>query len=369
MNLNSLQQKILTHLEPLPTGNQDWATASIVERGKFTIGETVTGILRSLRRGEPMIWDPWILKDDNIYRMFYLKGLEGQNPWWTVSNICGAISTDMDTWQDLGSILEPEPSNNWESGRVCAGCTYQEDGIYYLFYSAGGKQESYLKNEAIGLATSTDGLHFSRTSNNYLLKPEDDDLWYGRSQWTDHFHWRDPYIFKDDKTGNYYMFICASSKAIGNFQGCIGLAVSDKIGGPYKLLPPAIEAPTDAIDWPYYHMERPQVIYKDGKYHLFFSCFKTLMNPRWLQKMPPKKITNSSLYWYISDNVTGPYEPANDDFIVSGSEKTGMYGTNFLQISMEAEKLIAYGWYHRLHTLAVSQRFQVNWKDTISLVP
>nr|MBA2748712.1 glycoside hydrolase family 68 protein [Tatlockia sp.] len=188
------------------------------------------------------------------------------------------------------------------------------------------------------------------------------------SQWTGHFHWRDPYIFKDDKTGNYYMFICASSKAIGNFQGCIGLAVSDKIVGPYKLLPPAIEAPTNAIDWPYYHMERPQVIYKDGKYHLFFSCFKMLMNPKWLEKLAHKKITNSSLYWYISDNVTGSYKPANDDFIVSGSEKTGMYGTNFLQISTPSEKLIAYGWYHRLHTLAVSQRFQVNWKDTGSLV-
>ena len=73
MNLNSLQQKILTHLEPLPTGNQDWATASIVERGKFTIGETVTGILRSLRRGEPMIWNSWILKDGDVYRMFYLN--------------------------------------------------------------------------------------------------------------------------------------------------------------------------------------------------------------------------------------------------------------------------------------------------------
>ena len=367
MNLNSLQQKILTRLESLPTGSQDWANTSIIERGKFTISQTVTGILRSLRRSEPMIWDPWILKDDDVYRMFYLKGLEGQNPWWTVSNICSAISTDMEQWQDLGTILEPEPANNWESGRVCAGCTYKEDGIYYLFYSAGGKQEPDLKNEAIGLATSNDGWHFSRTSNNYLLKPEDTDIWYGRSQWTGHFHWRDPYIFKDAKTSKYYMFICASSRVVGNFQGCIGLAVADNISGPYKLLPPAIEAPNNAVDWPYYHMERPQVIYKDGKYHLFFSCFKALMNQNWLQKSPSKKITNSSLYWYISDRVTGPYKPANDDLIVAGSEKTGMCGTNFLQVSTEAEKFIAYGWYHRLHALAVSQAFPVHWQDTISI--
>lgn len=71
------------------------------------------------------------------------------------------------------------------------------------------------------------------------------------------------------------------------------------------------------------------------------------------------------MYWYVADRIEGPYQPVNnDDFIVKGSEKTGMYGTNFLQISTEPEEFIAYGWYHRLHTLAVSQAFQVNWKNT-----
>lgn len=149
-------------------------------------------------------------------------------------------------------------------------------------YSAAGNEGIHLKTEAIGLATSHDGLHFTRSSNNYLLKPDDDDPWYGIWDWTAHFHWRDPYIFKDD-TGKYYMFICASAKTPGYFQGCLGLAVADKITGPYKILPPAVQIPIDtAEDWPYYHLERPQVIYKGGKYHLFFSCFKMYMNPRWL---------------------------------------------------------------------------------------
>lgn len=366
MKLHPLQQKIITYLEPLPTGYHESIKVNIIGRGKLKLSETVTGILRRWRQGEPMIWDPWILKDDDVYRLFYLKGIEGQTPWWTISNICGAISTDLEHWQDLGILLEPNPANDWESGRVCAGCTYKEDGVYYLFYSAGGKELPHLKNEAIGLATSTDGLHFSRCSDRPLLVPKDDDQWYGRSDWTGHFHWRDPYIFKDDSTGNYYMFICASSKVAGDFQGCIGIAVADKMSGPYKLIPPAIEAPVDAGEgWPYYHLERPQVIYKNGKYHLFFSCFKIYMNPQWLEKLKHKKITNSSLYWYVSDNLTGPYEPVNDeDYVVTGSEKTGMYGTNFLQISTEPEKLIAYGWYHRLNALEVSPTFEVSWKDT-----
>lgn len=365
MNLNTLQQKIISTIEPLPLRNPLAASTNLIERGQIRIGETITGILRSLRQGEPMNWDPWILKDGDVYRLFYLRGLEGQNPWWTVSKICGAISTDMKQWQDLGTILEPEPANAWESGRISAGCTYKEDDTYYLFYSAGGKELPDLKNEGIGLATSRDGLHFSRHSKEYLLRPDDSDRWYGRSNWTLHYHWRDPYIFKDDKTGSYYMFICASSKVSGNFQGCIGLAVADKISGPYKLLPPALEAPVDAADnWPYYHLERPQVIYKGGKYHLLFSCFKMFMNQKWLQTLKHKRITNSSLYWYISDSITGPFKPVNDDeYIVRGSERTGMYGINFLQVS-NPEEFIAYGWYHRIHALEVSPAFRVIWKNT-----
>jgi len=62
----------------------------------------------------------------------------------------------------------------------------------------------------------------------------------------------------------------------------------------------------------------------------------------------------------VSDNVEGPYQPINNDFIVRGSEKTGMYGTNFLQISTAPEEYIAYGWYHRLHALEVSSAYRVN---------
>ena len=132
MRLHPIQQKIITYLEPLPAAHQDSAKVSIIERGKLRISETVTGMLRRLRQGESMIWDPWILKDGDIYRLFYLEGVEGQNPWWTISKICGAISTDLEHWQDLGTLLEPELVNDWESGRVCAGCTYKEDGVDYI---------------------------------------------------------------------------------------------------------------------------------------------------------------------------------------------------------------------------------------------
>lgn len=133
MRLNRLQQKIISILEPLPVENKLLASASLIEQSQIRISETVTKIWRSLRRIEPMNWDQWILKDGDVYRMFYLRGTPETIPWWASGKICGAISSDMKHWQDIGTILEPEPANYWESGRMCAGCTYKEDGISHLF--------------------------------------------------------------------------------------------------------------------------------------------------------------------------------------------------------------------------------------------
>ena len=54
-------------------------------------------------------------------------------------------------------------------------------------------------------------------------------------------------------------------------------------------------------------MERPQVLYRDGQYHLFFSSGVSLINPLWIKQVGSERITHSSLYWYISENLTGPF--------------------------------------------------------------
>lgn len=363
MKLSRFQRQILQYLEPLPTAYMNSKAITWSEWSQVRLSKLATGLLRRSRSGNPL-WDPWILKDGDVYRLYYLEGVEGTDPWWSYSRICGAISTDLKQWEPLGVLLEPELENAWESGRVCAGCTYQEAGTYYLFYSAGGQAAPHLHNEGIGLATSTDGIHFSRQSHQPLLIPKADDRWYTRSNWTGHFHWRDPYLFKDLQTGKYYLFICASAKIPGNFQGCIGLAVADKITGPYQILPPVITISEDLEPWAYYHMERPQVIHRNGMYYLFFSCFKQFFNPDWLRTTQQNQINNSSLYWYVSDQITGPYQPVDPkNFVVPGSERTGLYGTSFLQTSTNPETTIAYGWYHRLHTLEVSDTFRVLWQD------
>lgn len=337
--------------------------ASLIElapRGRGLLSRT----LRSLNRSD-YIWDPWILPDGELYRMFYLRSPKPDPsvPWWSQGKIYGAISRDFQRWESLGAVLEPDPSLDWASGRMLAGSTYKENGVYYLFYSAAGKGQAALSDEKVALATSIDGIHWQRYSDQPLISDRDRSRFYG--DYRLHHHWRDPYLVKDPDTGKYCLFISAFHKASvadHRYLACIAIAVADQITGPYELLP-AATAPTfaDPQGWSFAEMERPQIIHRHGQYHLFFSCWPWHVNPYWSEKLEGDRITDCSLYWFVSDKLTGPYAPADEIPIVSGSERSGIYGTNFFALN---DDLIAIGWAHRLYVLQITSAFRVAWSGS-----
>jgi Glycosyl hydrolases family 43 len=316
-------------------------------------------------------WDPWILKDGDEYRLFYLMAPKpnAADNFWSQSSIYGAVSKDLRNWQTTGVVLAPSSENEWESGRIMAGNTYKKDGIYYLFYSASGGGE-LLKNERIALATSTDGLKWQRASNEYLFSEDEWSQWYGKKIDTGHFHWRDPYIIQDSASGKYCMFITAhlNHNTSSRYQGCIALATAIELAGPYTLQPPVAGPKISGIeDWPFTEMERPQVIYRKGKYYMFFSCWLSNLNPEWLGRVGGDRLRESSLYWFVADCITGPYQPVANVPVVPGSKDTGMYATNFLD-TVDPAAAIAFGWNHRIFTLEVFGRFDVSFdRDSIQI--
>jgi Glycosyl hydrolases family 32 N-terminal domain len=344
-------------------------------------------------------WDPWILKDRDIYRLFYLSGRTDQAPWWKTSWICEAQSSDMRQWQHLGPVLQPLNNQGWESGRLFAGSAYKEADNYYLFYSAA--RESDIATEAIGLATSTNGTDWQRLEHPILtFQPEipsnlvsnlvSKSVYAGRDIQSSHLHWRDPYVVKDPISQQYYLFFCASVRAAAGepsfYQGGVGIAmakpskgIANHIGGPYQILAP-VAGPgvttADAAAWPFHHLERPQIIYFQGQYHLFFSCFKDFVNPIWLSQIGADRVSDSTLYWYVSNSITGPFEPISSLPVVPGSESTGLYGTtfsplpvleNWQQIHSASEvKLAVLGWYSNSFRLAIAQEFYGIWNFSSS---
>jgi beta-fructofuranosidase len=335
--------------------------------------------LSSLLLG-PRQWDPWIFKDENVYRLFYLEDakkrpISTSGWWWDDGKICQAISNDGSHWKKVGTVLEPNPGNPLESGRLMAGSIYKENNKYYLFYSASGsKSDGNLLNEIIGLATSNDGLRWERYPDFPLINTSKNNPYYGSSmRFKDHHcQCRDPYVVKHEKDGKYYLFFSASK--IGDrdsiHNGCPGLAVANNVYGPYKLMPPVLHTEFDSSgESPFYETERPQVIFKHGKYHLFFSCGNKMVNKRWLNKTGFKNIiTFTTLYWYVSDDIKGPYKPAAGEPFVKGSHETGLYGVNFTAALDDPNNLNAYGWNFRY--MALSKTFlPVSWTpDSIKII-
>lgn len=347
--------KLVSFIESLPRGKNK-----------------ISNFVRSVRQGVYR-WDPWLFQDGDIYRLFYLEAPKPKPPtdFWSQGTIYGAISHNLTDWEPLGVMLAPNPKNPWESGRLLAGSIYKERETYYLFYSASGGGE-LLKDERIGLATSKDGVHWERFSSDYFFSESEWGEWYGRQPNTGHFHWRDPYIVKDESTGQYYMYVCAFSKttSASQYQGCVGLAIANQITGPYKLLPPVASPEISGMsNYPFTEMERPQVIYHDKKYYLFFSCWTWNLNPLWLKRLGSYPIRDSSVYWFVADSLTGPFKAVGNPPIVKGSEKTGLYATNFFSSQQPQGKFSAIGWYHRIYTLQTAPRFALRFKpDEIELL-
>lgn len=80
-------------------------------------------------------------------------------------------------------------------------------------------------------------------------------------------------------------------------------------------------------------MERPQVMHHNGRWHLFFSCWKKLVDASWMRRMLQvtpwidADFTDSAMYHLVAAEPQGPFTPFEKGVIVQGSGATGLYGT------------------------------------------
>ncbi len=88
------------------------------------------------------------------------------------------IPENMSGWTERGTVLQSGPSNSWEEKNVIAVAGVSKvGGIYYLFYLAGfdgcWNADGDSNHQSLGLATSTNGVSFTKYSGNPVLKPHD----------------------------------------------------------------------------------------------------------------------------------------------------------------------------------------------------
>ena len=116
----------------------------------------------------------------DINRPVVIKKADGYHLWYTgqakdKSWIGYATSADGVTWKRMSAQPVLSPGPEWESAAVmCPHVIWDAPkGLYRMWYSGG---EQYEPN-AIGYATSPDGVHWAKDANNPIFRPDKRNIW------------------------------------------------------------------------------------------------------------------------------------------------------------------------------------------------
>lgn len=285
---------------------------------------------------EKFLWDVWFIKDKGIYHAFHLQSKKIKNhiDKQNFSSIGHAISVDLINWQELPTALVPGKKGEWDDRALWTGSVIKKDKKYYMYYTGRKQGKENFWIQKIGLAISDDLLNWKKYDKNPILVADEinyymdndknelggDYKYDGGSILGGTPAWRDPFVFRDPKSKKYYMTISARKKGDKKiYNACIALAESKDLI-KWKILPPIL-APNKFDE-----MEVSQVVYKKGKYYLYFSVGdKKSYEPKFRKKYDLK---HGALFCYYSDNLNKEFKP------IKNSGKVIDYKDKFFAIRM-----------------------------------
>ncbi|MDR2763017.1 MAG: hypothetical protein LBB88_10470 [Planctomycetaceae bacterium] len=194
------------------------------------------------------IFDISIIKENDEYKMY--------NSWRPKGSIALSTSKDGKEWTKPKIVLSPIPKT-WERDINRPGIL-KKDGVYHLWYTGQAQGKS-----RIGYATSSDGINFTRQSEEPVLKPE--LSWEKVAVMCPHVNWdEDEKVFK--------MWYSAGEQYEPN---AIGYATS-KDGLVWKKYDenPVFKANPE-IKWEKHKVTACQIIKRKNDYLMFYIGFQT----------------------------------------------------------------------------------------------
>jgi len=300
------------------------------------------------------LWDSWFVRgDDDAYHAFYLQSDMSVTPDERHDNLVSighAVSRDLKRWQELPTALEPGGSGQWDSLSLWTGSVIKRHDSWFMFYT--GRSGADAWKQQIGCAVSKDLIvwqklegpvlppnykHYSAQAGlNSLKKPQ---------------AWRDPFVIQDPKDNKYYM--CFSARAPASkteYNGCVGLAVSDDLV-KWTIKPPLIASTI------FDEMETTQLIADSGKYYLLFSTYAGTTSPT--SGFRPK----TGLYCYVADKIDGQYKPVKGNGLVL-DYKHKIYDVRLIEQTAKG-RYLAVGWQNyqgKQFVGALSKVYKINLK-------
>lgn len=173
-----------------------------------------------------------------------------------------ARSVDLCSWEELDPILTERQTDTWDEFRIWAPFVFEEDGVYYLYYT--GVTNEYTQSTM--LATSTNPADPSAwIPRGMIFQPQHPGMsWQGAGHWSDA---RDPTVLKAN--GRYYLYYTGADQD----RGIVGVATADNPVGPWRDWGAMIQGEGGML-------ESPGVIEYDGWYYLFYNHTDTAIGPQ-----------------------------------------------------------------------------------------
>jgi beta-fructofuranosidase len=149
-----------------------------------------------------------------------------------------AHSTDLVRWEPCAAVFGIAPPGRFDDSAIWTMSTIDHpEGGLYMFYT-GVCNRPHPATQAIGLAWSPrrDGTGWRRARPEPVCTA--DPRWYRTDA---HQAWRDPFVVRDDESGEWVLFVAARESGLPPaLGGCIATAVSTDLTS-WAVLPPRCE--------------------------------------------------------------------------------------------------------------------------------
>jgi len=266
------------------------------------------------------LWDFWLVSPQEWgdvrapYHLYYLqapRSLHDPNFRHYLATVGHAVSHDLRQWVYCGTVLEAGRPGSWDDRAIWTGSVTIRDGLAYMFYTGLCRTER-APVQRIGLAVSTDLVHWERHPGNPLL--DVDTRWYepqGTERWEAQT-WRDPYVvYSSDEEANYMFLSARVNTGPLDGRGVIGLARSTDLLS-WEVLPP-VSTPGDFTE-----MEVPQVVALNGRYYLLFCATRHAA-----ARLSRAGATSwSGTHYLVAEKLAGPYRSLTDEPLVADATGT-----------------------------------------------
>lgn len=240
-----------------------------------------------------MINDSWYAKENGKFYAYYLQYPKDGNPGgkWSEQTVGLSVSEDLKNWSYLGTVLKAE-KGTWCDKGIATGSNVKLDDEWYMLYTGNG----YSGEDGLGLAKSTDLIHFKRVGNQPVVPRKNHYYFPYQNEQLECKILADPYIYPEAVGGWYYVFInCyAVNREIGK-RGCIAVMRTRNL---VNYQPYSIAYLSDTHD----RLETPQVFFLNGKWLMYLGGVFSR------EKDGVAEDYSSESLVLVSDNLTSGYD-------------------------------------------------------------